>query len=188
MTQKIRATILPGLFGVSKEIPTTYNKKWNAPSQTVTLVKRENGFTYESRENIHPIKSEIAAHRKVTFEINDAHNLTPIQKIDTEIKANKEFEDYVVDNSGEFVTEGVPYTVASYGNTAYWGSHHAGNKWEYLWSEKSSDEKVNVIIERVGQPKPGKPIKKDEEVLIKFQNPIYSDYAYLKLQDSYIHL
>ncbi|MBK5429153.1 binary toxin-like calcium binding domain-containing protein [Bacillus sp. TH30] len=188
VTQKIRATILPGLFGVSKDIPTTYSKKWNAPSQTVTLVKRENGFTYESRENIHPIKSEIAAHRKVTFEINDAHNLTLTQKIDTEIKANKEFEDYVVDNSGEFVTEGVPYTVASYGNTAYLGSHHAGNKWEYLWAEKSSDEKVNVIIERVGQPKPGKPIKKDEEVLIKFQNPIYSDYAYLKLQDSYIHL
>ena len=50
MTQKIRATILPGLFGVSKDIPTTYSKKWNAPSQTVTLVKRENGFTYESRE------------------------------------------------------------------------------------------------------------------------------------------
>lgn len=74
---------------MSKEIPTTYNKKWNAPSQTVTLVKRENGFTYESRENIHPIKSEIAAHRKVTFEINDAHNLTPTQRLILKLKLIK---------------------------------------------------------------------------------------------------
>lgn len=186
VAKKIRASILPGLFGVSNDISATYRKKWNAPSEKVTLVKRENGYTYESRENIHPIKSEFAPSLPVTFEINDAHNQTPTNKISTPVKYNAEFENYVVDDSGEFVVEGTPYTIGF--NGVYWGSHHAGNRWEYLWVEGSSSEKVNLIIERVGQSKPGQPIKKDEEVLIKFQNSVHSGYSYLKLQDSYIHL
>ncbi|MBJ8030486.1 binary toxin-like calcium binding domain-containing protein [Bacillus cereus group sp. N21] len=186
VAKKIRASIVPGLFGVSKEIPTTYKAK-DSTLRPSTLVKRQNGYTYESRENIHPIESKILLSEPVTFEINDAQNLSPTTKIDSVVKYNKEFENYVADDSGELVVEGAPYTISADGG-AYWGSHHAHNKWEYLWSERSSDEKVNVIIERVGQPKPGQPIKKDEEVFIKFQKSIYSDYSYLKLQDGYIHL
>ncbi|MGI8279225.1 binary toxin-like calcium binding domain-containing protein [Bacillus mycoides] len=186
VAKKMRASILPGLFGVSDEISATYRTKWSGPSKTVTLVKRENGYTYESKENIHHIQTEFAPSLPVKFEINDAHKLTPTNKSDSLVKYNTEFENYVADASGELVVEGTPYNIS--GSGTYWGSHHAHNRWEYLWVEENDAEKVNVIIERVGQPKPGQPIKKDEEVFIKFQNSVHSGYSYLKLQDGYIHL
>ncbi|MCQ6567746.1 binary toxin-like calcium binding domain-containing protein [Bacillus mycoides] len=186
VAKKMRASILPGLFGVSDEISATYRTKWSGPSKTVTLVKRENGYTYESKENIHHIQTEFAPSLPVKFEINDAHKLTPTNKSDSLVKYNTEFENYVADASGELVVEGTPYNIS--GSGTYWGSHHAHNRWEYLWVEQNDAEKVNVIIERVGQPKPGQPIKKDEEVFIKFQNSVHSGYSYLKLQDGYIHL
>ncbi|MBG0964901.1 binary toxin-like calcium binding domain-containing protein [Bacillus sp. SRB1LM] len=188
ITKKIRATISPGLFGAKNEISASYETRQGS-TQKVTLVRSGNGHIYESRENV-PF-GEFLPSNKVTFEVQDSQNKLPTNKISTVVKYNAEFNNYVVDNSGEFVVEGASYTIAD--NNAdkykrYWGSHHASNKWEYLQSELSSSEKVNLVIERVGQPKPGQPIKKDEEVLIKFANPIYSDYVYLKLQDGYIHL
>ncbi|PFI19908.1 hypothetical protein COI67_08040 [Bacillus cereus] len=188
ITKKIRATISPGLFGAKNEISASYETRQGS-TQKVTLVRSGNGHIYESRENV-PF-GEFLPSNKVTFEVQDSQNKLPTNKISTVVKYNAEFNNYVVDNSGEFVVEAASYTIAD--NNAdkykrYWGSHHASNKWEYLQSELSSSEKVNLVIERVGQPKPGQPIKKDEEVLIKFANPIYSDYVYLKLQDGYIHL
>ncbi|MBV6708737.1 hypothetical protein KV565_26765 [Bacillus thuringiensis] len=188
ITKKIRATISPGLFGAKNEISASYETRQGS-TQKVTLVRSGNGHIYESRENV-PF-GEFLPSNKVTFEVQDSQNKLPTNKISTVVKYNAEFNNYVVDNSGEFVVEGASYNIAD--NNAdkykrYWGSHHASNKWEYLQSELSSSEKVNLVIERVGQPKPGQPIKKDEEVLIKFANPIYSDYVYLKLQDGYIHL
>ncbi|MDA2274168.1 hypothetical protein PDN39_22150 [Bacillus cereus] len=188
ITKKIRATISPGLFGAKNEISASYETRQGS-TKKVTLVRSGNGHIYESRENV-PF-GEFLPSNKVTFEVQDSQNQLPTNKISTVVKYNAEFDNYVVDKSGEFVVEGASYTIAD--NNAdkykrYWGSHHASNKWEYLQSELSSSEKVNLVIERVGQPKPGQPIKKDEEVLIKFANPIYSDYAYLKLQDGYIHL
>ncbi|MDC2867884.1 hypothetical protein PLX19_25455 [Bacillus sp. BP-3] len=177
VTKKIRASILPGLFGASNEVSASYKTRQGS-TQKVTLVRSENGDIYESRENI-PF-GEFLPSNEVTFEIKDSQNKLPKNKISTVVKYNTAFDNYVVDNSGEFVVEG---TAGS-----YWGSHRANNKWEYLLNESSSSEKVNIVIERVEQPKPGQPIRKDEEVLIKFANPIYSDYAYLKLQGGYIHL
>ncbi|MGG5737292.1 binary toxin-like calcium binding domain-containing protein [Bacillus cereus group sp. IBL03679] len=188
VTKKIRASILPGLFGANNEISASYQTRYGK-TETVTLVRNGNGHIYESRENV-PFDKFLASN-KVTFEIKDSQNKLPTNRISTTVKYNTEFDNYVVDNSGEFVVEGAAYTIADNNpgeSKRYWGSHHASNKWEYLQSELSSSEKVNLVIERVGQPKPGQPIKKDEEVLIKFANPIYSDYAYLKLQDGYIHL
>ncbi|MDK3014877.1 binary toxin-like calcium binding domain-containing protein [Bacillus sp. RB3] len=188
ITKKIRATISPGLFGAKNEISASYETRQGS-TKKVTLVRSGNGHIYESRENV-PF-GEFLPSNKVTFEVQDSQNKLPTNKISTVVKYNAEFDNYVVDNSGEFVVEGASYTIADNNPDTYkryWGSHHASNKWEYLQSELSSSEKVNLVIERVGQPKPGQPIKKDEEVLIKFANPIYSDYAYLKLQDGYIHL
>ncbi|MFJ7765789.1 binary toxin-like calcium binding domain-containing protein [Bacillus toyonensis] len=188
ITKKIRATISPGLFGAKNEISASYETRQGS-TKKVTLVRSGNGHIYESRENI-PF-GEFLPSNKVTFEVQDSQNKLPTNKISTVVKYNTEFDNYVVDNSGEFVVEGASYTIADNNPDQYkryWGSHHASNKWEYLQSELSSSEKVNLVIERVGQPKPGQPIKKDEEVLIKFANPIYSDYNYLKLQDGYVHL
>ncbi|MEB9974681.1 hypothetical protein P4K82_24380 [Bacillus cereus] len=188
ITKKIRATISSGLFGVKNEISASYKTRQGSTKQ-VTLVRSGNGHIYESREHV-PF-GEFLPSNQVTFEVQDSQNKLPTNKISTVVKYNTEFDNYVVDNSGEFVVEGAAYTIADNNPgqyKRYWGSHHANNKWEYLQSELSSSEKVNLVIERVGQPKPGQPIKKDEEVLIKFANPIYSDYAYLKLQDGYIHL
>ncbi|PFK27571.1 binary toxin-like calcium binding domain-containing protein [Bacillus cereus] len=196
--QKIRTSILPGLFGLSNEIDATYVSRvytkrkglyaTSGEQKKVKLVKRQNGYTYESSENIHPVNSGIDASEPVILEINDAQNLAPKIKTDSVLKYNKKFEDYVADTSGEYVVEGTPYNISGSdysGFSVYWGNYKGHNRWEYL---SSSNGKVNIIIERVGQPKPGQPIKKDEEVFIKFQNSWHSGYSYLKLQDSYIHL
>ncbi|PEQ64671.1 binary toxin-like calcium binding domain-containing protein [Bacillus cereus] len=182
-TQKIRASISPGLLGTSNEIKAIYKDK-KGFTKTATLTKSADGYVYESNENIHFV--DFSPSDMVTFEFNDPQNVRPTQTTATLVKYNNKYDDYVTDINGDFIVEGTPYTIEK--DSSYWGSHHANNNWEYLWSEKSSSEKVNLIIERIRQAKPGQPIKKDEEVYIKFEKPIYSDHAYLKLEDGYIHL
>lgn len=179
--EKLRATMLPGLFGVSNEITA-----FTGYTRQTKLVKSQNGYTYESKNGEISHLRKFNPRRSLRFSFKDTRNLENPYSMPISLKYNKEFENFVVDENKELVVEGTPYTVSS--GKAFWGSYHAHNKWEYLLNEGSSSKKVNIIIERVGQPKPGQPIKKDEEVFIKFQNSIYSDYSYLKLQDNYIHL
>ncbi|MGG3518913.1 binary toxin-like calcium binding domain-containing protein [Bacillus pseudomycoides] len=189
ITKKLRASIVPGLFGVSNEITASFKNKKSGQTQQVTLVKHQNSYLYESRENIK--LNEFSPSEEVTFEINDAKSITPKQKISTVVKYNKAFDDYLLDHSGEFIVEGTPYFVGKQlGNTnnVHWGRTQASNKWEYLARTLSKSEASSIVIERNGQPKPGQPIKKDEEVLLKFTNSNYSGYQYLKLESSYIHL
>ncbi|SFK01476.1 MULTISPECIES: binary toxin-like calcium binding domain-containing protein [unclassified Bacillus (in: firmicutes)] len=191
ITKKLRASIVPGLFGASNEITASFKNKKSGQVQQVKLVKHQNSYLYESRENIK--LNEFSPSEAVTFEINDALKKLPTNKVSTVVNYNKEFDSYLLDESGEFIVEGTPYFVSvGSGNNRnpydYWGRIHASNKWEYLGKADSKSAASSIVIERSGQPKPGKPIKKDEEVLIKFTNTAYSNYQYLKLQDGYVHL
>ncbi|AIK39603.1 hypothetical protein COM13_22180 [Bacillus pseudomycoides] len=183
-TKKFYAAVVPGLFGASNEISASFENKKSKQTQKVTLVRK--GNVYESKETVS--LNDFNPTQKVTFEINDAQKKLPTQKISTVIKYNKEYEDYLMLGSGygdELVVEGTPYRLNVGGNPL---RRYKGNdNWEYLAYTGNYTEQVNVIIERKGQPKPGQPIKKGEEVHIKVQNSAYPGYEYLKLQNGYIH-
>ncbi|MGH1143485.1 binary toxin-like calcium binding domain-containing protein [Bacillus pseudomycoides] len=181
-TKKFYASVVPGLFGASNEISVSFENKNSKQTQQVTLVRK--GNVYESKENVS--LNDFNPLQKVTFEINDAQKKLPTQKISTVVTYNKEYEDYLTHRfSDELIVEGTPYTLRASGYPVQ--SYHGHNKWQYLVYSGYYAKPVNVIIERKGQPKPGQPIKKGEEVHIKVQNSVHSGYEYLKLQDGYIH-
>ncbi|PEJ30945.1 binary toxin-like calcium binding domain-containing protein [Bacillus pseudomycoides] len=190
LTKKLRVSIVPGLFGANNEITASFLNKKSKKMQQVTLVKHQNSYLYESKENV--AFNEFPSSNEVTFNINDAKSITPTQTISKVVQYNKAFDDYLVDASGEFLTEGTSYYVSSskpnLGAGIYWGRYQSGNKWEYMERVTSKSNADTVIIERNGQPKPGQPIKKDEEVLLKFTTSDYSGYQYLKLENNYVHL
>ncbi|MED4654033.1 binary toxin-like calcium binding domain-containing protein [Bacillus pseudomycoides] len=182
-TKKFYASVVPGLFGASNEISASFENKKSKQTQQVTLVKK--GNVYESKETVS--LNDFNPTQQVTFEINDAQKKLPTQKISTVVTYNKEYEDYLkLQYSDELIVEGTPYTMKSNGYPVQ--SYKGNDNWEYLAVAGNYLKPVNVIIERKGQPKPGQPIKKGEEVNIKFQNSVHSGYSYLKLHDSYIRL
>ncbi|TKH20519.1 hypothetical protein FC697_17920 [Bacillus wiedmannii] len=181
-TKKFYASVVPGLFGASNEISASFANKKSKQTQKVTLVKK--GNVYESKETVS--LNDFNPSQKVTFEINDAQKKLPTQTISTVVTYNKEYEDYLtLGDSDELIVEGTPYTMESGGRAVQ--SYIGHNKWQYAAVGGDYVKTANVIIERKGQPKPGQPIKKGEEVHIKVQNSASSGYEYFKLQDSYIH-
>ncbi|OTY19632.1 hypothetical protein BK735_10050 [Bacillus mycoides] len=181
-TKKFYAAVVPGLFGASNEISVSFENKNSKQTQQVTLVRK--GNVYESKEAVS--LNDFNPSQKVTFEINDAQKKLPTQKISTVVTYNKEYENYLTHRfSDELIVEGTPYTLKASGYPVL--SYKGNDKWQYLAYGGNYTQPVNVIIERKGQPKPGQPIKKGEEVHIKVQNSAYSGYEYLKLQNGYIH-
>lgn len=206
--KKIYAAVVPGLFGASNEISATFEKKNSKSTQQVTLVK--NGNIYESKETVS--LNQFDPSKEVTFEINDAQKKLPTQKTSTVVKYNKEFDNLLVDNKGEFIAEGKEYylkttaNVSDYGVNEEWRAaqifqnisgkyvHFSlkGNNWDGLRLGPKKQaihgpdiEATSVIIERKGQSKPGEPIRKDEEVFLKFTNSTHGGYQYLNVGNGY---
>ncbi|MEI4803278.1 binary toxin-like calcium binding domain-containing protein [Bacillus sp. FJAT-51639] len=205
--KKLYAAVVPGLFGASNEITASFEKKNSKTTQKVTLVK--NGNVYESKETVS--LDQFDPSKEVTFEINDAQKKLPTQKTSTVVKYNKEFDNLLVDNKGEFIVEGKEYylkTIANLPNgvNEWWsvGNLHQnisgkyvhfsvkGNNWDGLRIGPKNQEihgkdiqATSVIIERKGQSKPGEPIRKDEEVFLKFTNSTHGGYQYLNVGNGY---
>ncbi|MGG1149820.1 binary toxin-like calcium binding domain-containing protein [Bacillus wiedmannii] len=186
VTKKIRAAISPGLFGLPNEISAIYRDFYNNPKE-ITLGKRKDGYTYESRENVKHIQFDPS--KPVDFNLPDAYgNKYAGNQFTSHVNYHKAFENYVVDAAGEFVLEGTPYKFTSHFGQTYLGTHHARDNWEYLWNESNKAEQARIIIERVGKSDPEKPIQKNEDVYIKIVTSAHAGYEYLKLQNGYIHL
>ncbi|MED3088064.1 binary toxin-like calcium binding domain-containing protein [Bacillus toyonensis] len=178
--EKLRATMLPGLFGVSNEITA---ETGYTPTK---LVKSQNGgYIYESTNGAISHLRGFSPASALAFRFRDTRNLNASYFQHMKVKYNKEYENYMADESGELITEGTPYTLKTSGNPVL--SYKGNDRWQYLASGGNYTYPINVIIERKGQPKPGQPIKKGEELHIKVQNSAYSGYEYLKLQNGYIH-
>ncbi|PGM95215.1 binary toxin-like calcium binding domain-containing protein [Bacillus cereus] len=186
VTKKIRAAISPGLFGLPNEISAIYRDIDNNQKE-ITLGKRKDGYTYESRENVKHIQFDPS--KPVKFNLPDAYgNKYTGNQFTSHVNYHKAFENYVVDDSGEFVLEGTPFKLTGFDRRTYLGTHHAKDNWEYLWNESNINEQVQLVIERVGKSDPEKPIQKNEEVYIKTRTSAHAGYAYLKLANGYIHL
>lgn len=205
--EKLYAAVVPGLFGASNEITATFEKKNSNSTQQVTLVK--NGNIYESKETVS--LNQFDPSKEVTFEINDAQKKLPTQKTSTVVKYNKEFDNLLVDNKGEFIVEGKEYYLKTTANlpngvNEEWRAaqifqnisgkyvHFSlkGNNWDGLRLGPKKQaihgpdiEATSVIIERKGQSKPGEPIRKDEEVFLKFTNSTHGGYQYLNVGNGY---
>ncbi|EOP70061.1 hypothetical protein KOY_04047 [Bacillus cereus VDM021] len=205
--KKLYAAVVPGLFGASNEITATFEKKNSKSTQQVTLVK--NGNIYESKETVS--LNQFDPSKEVTFEINDAQKKLPTQKTSTVVKYNKAFDNLLVDNKGEFIVEGKEYYLKTTANlpngvNEEWRAaqifqnisgkyvHFSlkGNNWDGLRIGPKKQaihgpdiEATSVIIERKGQSKPGEPIRKDEEVFLKFTNSTHGGYQYLNVGNGY---
>ncbi|PEB54040.1 hypothetical protein CON65_16500 [Bacillus pseudomycoides] len=207
--KKLYAAVVPGLLGANNEITASFEKRNSKTTQQVTLVK--NGNSYESKETVS--LDQFDPSKEVTFEINDAQKKLPIQKISTAVKYNKEFDNLLVDNNGEFIVEGKPYylktssseiregnvreewhvsTLFQTVNGKYVHFNLKGNNWDGLrLGPKKQEihgpdiEATSVIIERKGQSRPGEPIGKDEEVFLKFTNSTHGGYQYLNVGNGY---
>lgn len=209
IAKKLYAAVVPGLFGASNEITASFEKKNSKTTQKVTLVK--NGNVYESKETVS--LDQFDPSKEVTFEINDAQKKLPTQKVSTVVKYNKEFDNLLVDNAGELIVEGKPYylktssseirgenvreewhvsTLFQSVNGKYVHFNVKGNNWDGLRLGPKNQEihgndiqATPVIIERKGQSKPGEPIRKDEEVFLKFTNSTHGGYQYLNVGNGY---
>ncbi|WP_242217902.1 binary toxin-like calcium binding domain-containing protein [Bacillus cereus group sp. BfR-BA-01380] len=205
--KKLYAAVVPGIFGASNEIFASYEDKKSKTTKQVTLVK--NGNVYESKENVS--LDQFDPSKEVTFEINDSLKKLPTQKVSTVVKYNKEFDNLLVDNKGEFIVEGKEYYLKTTANIPngvkeWWsvGNLHQqidgqyvhfsvkGNNWDGLRLGPKKQaihgtdiEATPVIIERKGQSKPGEPIGKGEEVFLKFTNSTHGGYEYLNAGNGY---
>ncbi|MGE7874885.1 binary toxin-like calcium binding domain-containing protein [Bacillus paramycoides] len=207
--KKLYAAVVPGLFGASNEISASFEKKNSKTTQQVTLVK--NGNVYESKETVG--LDQFDPSKEVTFEINDAQKKLPTQKVSTVVKYNKEFDNLLVDNAGQFIVEGKQYYLKTSANIndqgviEKWNAasvleqsingkyvHFSlkGNNWDGLRLGPKSQEihgtdihATPVIIERKGQSRSGEPIGKDEEVFLKFTNSTHGGYQYLNIGTGY---
>ncbi|MFJ8529523.1 binary toxin-like calcium binding domain-containing protein [Bacillus sp. NPDC094106] len=205
--KKLYAAVVPGLFGASNEISASFEKKNSKATQQVTLVK--NGNSYESKETVS--LDQFDPSKEVTFEINDAQKKLPTQKISIAVKYNKEFDNLLVDNKGEFIVEGKPYYLKTTANIfdgvkeewhasalyqtiggKYVHVSLKGNNWDGLRLGPKNKEihgkdiqATQAVIERKGQSRPGQPIGKDEEVFLKFTNSTHDGYQYLNIGNGY---
>ncbi|OTW94185.1 hypothetical protein BK702_03025 [Bacillus thuringiensis serovar cameroun] len=205
--KKLYAAVVPGLFGAGKEITATFEKKNSKSTQQLTLVK--NGNIYESKETVS--LDQFDPSKEVTFEINDAQKKLPTQKTSTVVKYNKEFDNLLVDNKGEFLVEGKEYYLKTTANLPngvneewraaqvfqnisgkYVHFNLKGNNWDGLRIGPKKQaihgpdiEATSVIIERKGQSKSGEPIRKDEEIFLKFTNSTHGGYQYLNVGNGY---
>ncbi|KMN45681.1 binary toxin-like calcium binding domain-containing protein [Bacillus sp. LK2] len=205
--KKLYAAVVPGLFGASNEISASFEKKNSKTTQQVTLVK--NGNVYESKETVG--LDQFDPSKEVTFEINDTQKKLPTQKVSTVVKYNKEFDNLLVDNKGEYIVEGKEYYLKTTANLTNgvnesWSVENLlqnisgqyvhfsikGNNWDGLrLGPKKQEihgtdiEATPVIIERKGQSKPGEPIRKDEEIFLKFTNSTHGGYQYLNVGNGY---
>ncbi|PRT22668.1 binary toxin-like calcium binding domain-containing protein [Bacillus thuringiensis] len=210
--KKIYASAIPGVFNISDEIFVTVTNK-EGKQQKVQLVRNKNSNVYESKENepVDLVVNSKTLGAKVNFEINDVKGTKT--EVFHPLVSNKSYLDaidkLVVDNSGEPIVEGKQYYLKSNVNL------HEGvqEDWHIGLSQTISGRYVHfspqgnwdrlrlgpiqkaihgadiqatpVTIERKGQPKPGQPFKKDEEVFLKFTNSNYSGYQYLNIGNGY---
>ncbi|WP_035436201.1 binary toxin-like calcium binding domain-containing protein [Bacillus sp. UNC322MFChir4.1] len=211
--KKIYASVIPGIFNLSEEIFVTVRNK-KGESQKVKLVRNKNSNVYESKEN-EPVDLAVnkksLGETSVKFELNDVQNNKT--EVSVPLVSNKSYleaiDKLVVDNSGEPILEGKQYYLKTNVNIRegvqenwHIGLDQAINGRYVHFSPQSSWDRLRlgpiqkaihgddiqatpVMIERKGQPKPGQPFKKDEEVFLKFTNSSYSGYQYLNIGNGY---
>ncbi|WP_459502552.1 binary toxin-like calcium binding domain-containing protein [Bacillus sp. C1] len=211
--KKIYASVIPGLFNISEEIFVTVNNK-EGKQQKVKLVRNKNSNVYESKEN-EPVDLAVnkraLGETPVKFELNDVQNNKT--EVSVPLVSNKSYleaiDKLVVDNSGEPILEGKQYYLKTNVNIregvqedwhiglsqtingryvhfspqSYWDRLRLGPIQKAIHG--ADIQATPVIIERKGQPKPGQPFKKDEEVFLKFTNSSYSGYQYLNIGNGY---
>ncbi|WP_439743498.1 binary toxin-like calcium binding domain-containing protein [Bacillus pseudomycoides] len=211
--KKIYASVIPGLFNISEEIFVTVNNK-EGKQQKVKLVRNKNSNVYESKEN-EPVDLAVnkraLGETPVKFELNDVQNNKT--EVSVPLVSNKSYleaiDKLVVDNSGEPILEGKQYYLKTNVNIRegvqedwHIGLSQTINGRYVHFSPQSNWDRLRlgpiqkaihgadiqatpVMIERKGQPKPGQPFKKDEEVFLKFTNSSYSGYQYLNIGNGY---
>ncbi|SFD61581.1 binary toxin B/toxin PA [Bacillus sp. 491mf] len=211
--KKIYASVIPGVFNLSEEIFVTVRNK-KGESQKVTLVRNQNSNVYESKEN-EPVDLAVnrvsLGEAQVKFELSDVKDNK--NEVWTPLISNKSYleaiDKLVVDNSGEPILEGKQYYLKTNVNIRegvqenwHIGLDQTINGRYVHFSPQSSWDRLRlgpiqkaihgddiqatpVIIERKGQPKPGQPFKKDEEVFLKFTNSSYGGYQYLNIGNGY---
>ncbi|WP_243525766.1 binary toxin-like calcium binding domain-containing protein [Bacillus pseudomycoides] len=211
--KKIYASVIPGLFNISDEIFVTVRNK-EGEQQKVKLVRNKNSNVYESKEN-EPVDLAVNKRAlgeiPVKFELNDVQNNKT--EVSVPLVSNKSYleaiDKLVVDNSGEPILEGKQYYLKTNVNIregvqedwhiglsqtisgryvhfspqSYWDRLRLGPIQKAIHG--ADIQATPVIIERKGQPKPGQPFKKDEEVFLKFTNSSYSGYQYLNIGNGY---
>lgn len=211
--KKIYASVIPGLFNISDEIFVTVRNK-EGEQQKVKLVRNKNSNVYESKEN-EPVDLAVNKRAlgaiPVKFELNDVQNNKT--EVSVPLVSNKSYleaiDKLVVDNSGEPILEGKQYYLKTNVNIreGVQENWHIGldqtisgryvhfspqSNWDRLRLgpiqkaiHGTDIQATPVMIERKGQPKPGQPFKKDEEVFLKFTNSSYSGYQYLNIGNGY---
>ncbi|WJE53292.1 hypothetical protein QRE66_02960 [Bacillus cereus] len=211
--KKIYASVIPGLFNISDEIFVTVRNK-EGEQQKVKLVRNKNSNVYESKEN-EPVDLAVNKRAlgeiPVKFELNDVQNNKT--EVSVPLVSNKSYleaiDKLVVDNSGEPILEGKQYYLKTNVNIRegvqedwHIGLSQTINGRYVHFSPQSNWDRLRlgpiqkaihgadiqatpVMIERKGQPKPGQPFKKDEEVFLKFTNSSYSGYQYLNIGNGY---
>ncbi|MBO1626828.1 binary toxin-like calcium binding domain-containing protein [Bacillus arachidis] len=211
--KKIYASVIPGVFNLNDEIFVTVRNK-KGESQKVTLVRNQNSNVYESKEN-EPVDLAInrvsLGEANVKFELSDVKGNK--NEVWTPLISNKSYleaiDKLVVDNSGEPILEGKQYYLKTNVNIregvqedwhiglsqtisgryvhfspqSYWDRLRLGPIQKAIHG--ADIQATPVMIERKGQPKPGQPFKKDEEVFLKFTNSSYSGYQYLNIGNGY---
>lgn len=211
--KKIYASVIPGLFNISEEIFVTVNNK-EGKQQKVKLVRNKNSNVYESKEN-EPVDLAVnkraLGETPVKFELNDVQDNKT--EVSVPLVSNKSYleaiDKLVVDNSGEPILEGKQYYLKTNVNIreGVQENWHIGldqtisgryvhfspqSNWDRLRLgpiqkaiHGADIQATPVMIERKGQPKPGQPFKKDEEVFLKFTSSSYSGYQYLNIGNGY---
>lgn len=211
--KKIYASVIPGLFNISDEIFVTVNNK-EGKQQKVKLVRNKNSNVYESKEN-EPVDLAVNKRAlgeiPVKFELNDVQDNKT--EVSVPLVSNKSYleaiDKLVVDNSGEPILEGKQYYLKTNVNIreGVQENWHIGldqtisgryvhfspqSNWDRLRLgpiqkaiHGTDIQATPVMIERKGQPKPGQPFKKDEEVFLKFTSSSYSGYQYLNIGNGY---
>ncbi|SDZ22880.1 binary toxin-like calcium binding domain-containing protein [Bacillus sp. 166amftsu] len=211
--KKIYASVIPGLFNISEEIFVTVRNK-EGEQQKVKLVRNKNSNVYESKEN-EPVDLAVnkraLGETTVKFELNDVQDNKT--EVSVPLVSNKSYleaiDKLVVDNSGEPILEGKQYYLKTNVNIreGVQENWHIGldqtisgryvhfspqSNWDRLRLgpiqkaiHGADIQATPVMIERKGQPKPGQPFKKDEEVFLKFTSSSYSGYQYLNIGNGY---
>ncbi|WIY61818.1 binary toxin-like calcium binding domain-containing protein [Bacillus arachidis] len=211
--KKIYASVIPGLFNISEEIFVTVRNK-AGEQQKVKLVRNKNSNVYESKEN-EPVDLAVNKRAlgeiPVKFELSDVQDNKT--EVSVPLVSNKSYleaiDKLVVDNSGEPILEGKQYYLKTNVNIreGVQENWHIGldqtisgryvhfspqSNWDRLRLgpiqkaiHGADIQATPVMIERKGQPKPGQPFKKDEEVFLKFTSSSYSGYQYLNIGNGY---
>ncbi|PFK40991.1 hypothetical protein COI93_12345 [Bacillus cereus] len=211
--KKIYTSVIPGLFNIRDEIFVTVNNK-EGKQQKVKLVRNKNSNVYESKEN-EPVDLAVNKRAlgeiPVKFELNDVQDNKT--EVSVPLVSNKSYleaiDKLVVDNSGEPILEGKQYYLKTNVNIreGVQENWHIGldqtisgryvhfspqSNWDRLRLgpiqkaiHGTDIQATPVMIERKGQPKPGQPFKKDEEVFLKFTSSSYSGYQYLNIGNGY---